>query len=238
MTEMTDKATDVALWRYALVREAVDQGLSKAKRGRLVRAIAETTHAGPFGEPVGVSRPTIDRWIRELRRGGFEALRPRPRQVLARTPADLIELAEILRKEEPTRTAAHIAELIASARGYSPSARTLQRHLRDRGLARASLCSPSVVHGRFEASAPNELWVGDALHGPMIDGRKAILFCYLDDHSRLATGYRFVRSEDTLRAEDALRRAITSRGVPKVLYLDYADPRIMPTFSRRSCSWW
>jgi hypothetical protein len=32
------------------------------------------------------------------------------------------------------------------------------------------------VFGRFQAARPNELWTGDALHGPVIGGQKAFLF--------------------------------------------------------------
>ena len=35
---MTDRATEVALFRYALIREAADPALSRPERGRLVRA--------------------------------------------------------------------------------------------------------------------------------------------------------------------------------------------------------
>ena len=42
----------------------------------------------------------------------------------------------------------------------------------------------STVFGRFEAGAPNVLWVADVLHGPLIGGKKAYLFAFLDDHSR------------------------------------------------------
>jgi len=46
-----------------------------------------------------------------------------------------------------------------------------------------------VVHGRFEAEAPNLLWTGDVLHGPHVAGRKTYLFAFIDDHSRLITGF-------------------------------------------------
>ena len=39
-----------------------------------------------------------------------------------------------------------------------------------------------AVFGRFEAARPNEIWTGDALHGPRIGGRKTYLFAFLDDH--------------------------------------------------------
>src|SRR3990170_1434247 len=42
---------------------------------------------GPAGERVRVSRPTLDRWIRAWRKGGFAALLPQPRGPEPRTPA-------------------------------------------------------------------------------------------------------------------------------------------------------
>jgi len=78
----------------------------------------------------------------------------------------------------------------------------------------------AVVFGRFEADAPNDRWVGDALHGPKVAGRKVYLFAFLDDHSRLAVGYRFGFAEDTVRLAAALEPALASRGVPGSAYVD------------------
>lgn len=215
-----DRAEDVALFRYGLVREAADDKLSKAERGRLVRHLAATTHTGPDGTPVTVSRPTLDRWARAYRRGGFHALRPAPRRVEPRTPAGLLMLACDLRREDPSRTAAHIAAMLEASHDWSPSPRTLQRHFAALGLSRAALTGQNVAFGRFEATRPNELWVGDALHGPVVGGRKAVLFAFLDDHSRLVTGHRWTYSEDVLSAEAALRRGVLCRGIPETVYLD------------------
>lgn len=235
MRTMRDRATEVALFRYALVREAADGALSKAERGRLVRALAEATHTGPDGEAVRVSRQTLDRWIRALRSGGFEALRPPPRRAEPRTPAGLLALAEALRREDPARTAAHIAEMIRHSHEWSPHPRTLQRHFARLGLGRRQLSERAVAFGRFEATRPNELWVGDALHGPRVGGRKAILFAFLDDHSRAFTGYRWVHLEDTLRAEAALRSGLESRGLPGAVYLDNGSP-FVSTQLLRACA--
>src|SRR5680860_985211 len=51
-------------------------------------------------------------------------------------------------------------------------------------------------------------------------GRKTYLFAFLDDHSRLAVGYRFGFAEDVVRLAVALERALSSRGVPSVCYVD------------------
>jgi hypothetical protein len=88
------------------------------------------------------------------------------------------------------------------------------------------------VFGRFEADHANERWMGDALHGPTVGGRKAILFAFIDDHSRVLTGYRWVRREDTLRAEAALRAGIGARGIPNSVYVDNGSPFIDAQFHR------
>jgi len=216
---MQDRARDVGLFRYSLVRQAADAGLSSRERGLLVRELASRSHVGPGGEMVRVSRNTADRWIRTYRVGGFEALVPRARHVQARTSLPILELAEALRTEEPSRTAAQIARVIAERQGWSPSPRTIQRHLVRAGLPWKG-AEPSKSWGRFEATEPNELWTGDALHGPTIGGRKTYLFAFIDDHSRTFVGYRWGFSEDTLRLEAALRSGMASRGMPKAVYLD------------------
>ncbi|MHB8660046.1 MAG: DDE-type integrase/transposase/recombinase, partial [Solirubrobacteraceae bacterium] len=78
--------------------------------------------------------------------------------------------------------------------------------------------------GRFEAETRNELWTGDALHGPLIDGRRVFLFAFIDDHSRLLAGYRWAAREDVLNASRALRAGITSRGLPGTVYVDNGSP--------------
>jgi len=76
------------------------------------------------------------------------------------------------------------------------------------------------VFSRFEAARPNELWTGDALHGPTVAGHKTFLFAFIDDHSRAVMGHRFGFAEDTIRLAAALRPALASRGVPDGIYVD------------------
>ena len=215
-----ERARAVALFRYSLIREAADPALSTRQRGRLVRELAAREHAGPFGEPVRVSRPSLDRWIRAWRAGGFDALAPPARQVTLRTPAEVLELAAALKRENPARTAAQVARILRASGGWSPSERTLQRHFVRLELTTRPDGSPPPVFGRFEAARPNEMWTGDALHGPVIGGRKTYLFAFIDDHSRLITGHRFGHAEDTVRLAAALRPALASRGVPERIYVD------------------
>jgi putative transposase len=220
------RAQAVGLFRYSLIREAAEAGLSTRARGRLIRALAAREHEGPFGTPVQVSRATLDRWLRDWRRGGFQALVPAQATVSARTPPEVLDLAVGLKREVPERTAAQVAAILRAHSGWSPDERTLQRHFvrlelntRPDGLAPAAF-------GRFEAAAANQRWTGDALHGPTVGGRKAILCAFIDDHSRLLTGYRWSRREDTVRLEAALHNGLSARGIPESVYLDNGSAMI------------
>jgi len=213
------RAQQVALFRYQLICPALDLGLSTKARGRIVRAIAARSHPGPFGGQHSYSRDSLDRWIRRYRTGGFEALTPSIRQPGSRIDTQVLELAAALKRENPQRTAAQVARILRASSGYSPSESTLLRLFHRRELIGPAV-GGGVVFGRFEASAPNERWVGDALHGPRVGGRKVYLFAFLDDHSRLVTGYRFGFAEDTVRLAAAFEPALASRGVPASCYVD------------------
>ena len=217
---MNEAQRDVALFRYSLIREAAEESLTGRQRGRLVRELAAQEHGGPGGRRARPARGTIDRWIRAYRAGGFEALAPAPRSGEPVTEQRLLDLAVALKREAPARTAAQVAQIVLTAEGAGPSARTVQRHFARLGLNTRPDGSPPEAFGRFEAERPNDLWTGDALHGPVIGGRKTYLFAFIDDHSRALVGYRWGLSEDTVRLEAAFRAALAARGVPRAVYVD------------------
>ena len=229
-------ARDIGLFRFGLIQEALDAGLTAKQRGRLIRSIAAVEHRGPFGTPVKVSRVSLDRWLRAYRIGGFTALIPVPRRVTPTTPADVLELAVALKKEAPGRTAAQITAILAARSGWAPSARTLQRHFSALGLfkARADGSRPATF-GRFEAERPNARWVGDALHGPHVAGRKAILIAFLDDHSRAVVAARWGYAENAIALRETLRIGLGTRGCPNVIYVDNGS-MFIDSALKRTCA--
>lgn len=230
------RAREVGLFRYGLIQDALNEQLSTKQRGRLVRAIAARSHPGPLGAPVRISRATVDRWIRDYRAGGFAALVPAPRRVLPCTPPQVLELAVALKNEAPDRTAAQVAVVLAAHGGFAPSARTLQRHFAAAGLTRSRPDgAPLAVFGRFEAEHPNVRWVGDALHGPHIAGRKAILIAFLDDHSRAVVAARWGYAENAVALRETLKIALASRGRPAQCYVDNGA-MFIDSGLRRACA--
>ena len=232
-----DRARDVGLFRYSLIRDPADPALSKAERGTLVRALAAVEHRGPDGEMVSVGRSTLDDWIRAYRAGGFDALVPKPRRSVARTPGEVLELAVAAKREAPRRTAAQVLRVMAAPGGEAGcSLRTVQRHFARLGLNTGPDGSPSKVFGRYEASGRNDLWTGDALHGPMVAGAKAYLLAFIDDYSRAVPGHRWTAAEDTLRLEAALRAGLACRGVPKAVLVDRGAAFVSRQFLRACAS--
>jgi putative transposase len=220
-----ERARETGLFRYSLVQELAGAGITAAERGRRARELAGRVHDGPGGRPARVSRGTLDRWRRAYESGGFDALVPSPRQPSPRTPAEVLALAEALKREKPGRTAAQVRRILQLSAGWAPSDRTLQRL-----FERLELNAPPAGQeeqralGRFECTRPNEMWTGDTLHGPVIAGGKSFLFAFIDDHSRAVMGARWAYHDDVVRMAAAFRPALQRRGVPQAIYLDNGSP--------------
>ena len=141
-----------------------------------------------------------------------------------------------LKREAPDRTAAQVAAVLAAHGGVAPSPRTLQRHFAAAGLNRARPeGAPLAVFGRFEADRPNVRWVGDALHGPQVAGRKAILIAFLDDHSRAVVAARWGYAENAVALRETLKVALASRGRPAQVYVDNGS-MFIDAGLRRACA--
>ncbi len=232
----------IALHRFGVIAEAVNERLSPAERGALVREIAGRSHAHPDGDERRYSRGTIDRWIRSYRSEGLGGLCPSPRADtgVVRAHPELFDEACALRLELPTRSAAQIARILFARHGIWVAERTVRDQLRRAGLHKEALVAEPKAFGRYEAARANERWVTDVLVGPFVphprveSSVRAKLFLIVDDHSRLLVDGVFYAHENARSCQTLLRRAIVHRGIPDILYADYADLGVMPTSGRTS----
>jgi len=221
----TDRDTLVALARWQVIAQATDERLSRSERGLVLSEIAAQPHRDADGRPRRYTVRTLYRWLRAWREHGFEGLKPARRRDAGsyKTDVEVLELAAALRREEPARSAAQIAEILARTRGVAVGPRTLQRYFAAHGLDRARLEGRHRAYGRFEAACCGDLWTADAWDGPALaelGGRHAQLFSLLDDHSRLMPGAGFYPDVSERSFQHCLRKAIARRGIPRVLYID------------------
>ena len=69
-----------------------------------------------------------------------------------------------LKKENPARTAAQVQRILRAQGGWAPDETTIQRMFRRTGLTALTPAAAAPAVRRFEASRPNEIWTGDAMH--------------------------------------------------------------------------
>ena len=192
----------IALHRFGVIAEALNDRLSLAERGTLVREIAGRSHAHPDGDERRYSRGTIDRWIRSYRSGGLGGLCPSPRADTGavRAHPELFGEACALRLELPTRSAAQIARILFARHGIWIAERTVRDQLRRAGLHKEALVAEPKAFGRYEAARANERWVTDVLVGPFVphprveSSVRAKLFLIVADHQKSRSAINRIRA--------------------------------------------
>ncbi|HMJ14545.1 MAG TPA: DDE-type integrase/transposase/recombinase, partial [Polyangiaceae bacterium] len=181
-----------------------------------------------------VAAETMRGWLRDYRRGGFDALLPKVRSDLgaARTiPPRVVDLLCELKDQESELS---IPLLIQKARRDHASLVTDEVELPlstvHRLLSRKGLMNKRKDDGtskdrrRFEYDEANELWMSDVMYGPKLRAhgrlRQTYLIAFIDDATRLIPHATFALSERTTAYLPALEQALRRRGIPKRLYVD------------------
>jgi putative transposase len=167
-----ERRAQIALERYTLILPILRAGSAK-ERHHLRKQLV----ASQVGEDGGLSLTTLYRWEKAWTQGGFEALKPQPRQekkVARVVSTETLDRAEALKREQPFRSARAIINALQLDREQpipeaKLSERTLRRHLAKRGATSAQLVAEQrpKPYRRFERHAFGDLWQGDALHGPV-----------------------------------------------------------------------
>ncbi|MDO8568437.1 MAG: DDE-type integrase/transposase/recombinase, partial [Dehalococcoidales bacterium] len=229
-----DRNTEIALFRYGLVAPVLHNPPPKGCLERALRDLAAPCYQSPSSACTRVSVTTLRRFLKAYRSGGFDALRPVPRDDLGSPRAfspELLARAIALREEQPARTTRTLVDILARDPSLAaqplPNPHTLATHLRQLGKTRRLLSKTPRAFRRFEREEVNALWQGDALVGPWLPDpqlparkRRAHLFCFLDDHSRLVPYAEFFFDEALPRMERVLKVALLRRGLPRAIYVD------------------
>jgi transposase InsO family protein len=230
MNEDTKK--EIAVFRFGVIADLI--GGRKLLRGEKEHILKEKTSSQwdiPFSTRSHVSRTTILSWIRAYESGGrrLESLYPEERKDKGRSRVmDEEAVAELIQfKKDRMGVPLPVLLKEARAKGILParhmvSYATIYRIFKLHGVSESDHTYPD--RRRFEAELPNDMWQSDCLHGPKVlhEGRmrKAYLFAFIDDMSRLIPHGEFYLSERIDCYIDALTKALAKRGLPRKLYVD------------------
>jgi transposase InsO family protein len=232
-TESGQRADAVALFRYGLIADLVH--LPPGERGLYarLRKKATQTYDIPGSRRGKVAAETLRGWLQLWRRGGFEALRPKPRADQGQARAIPAEMADLLCMIKDDRRDLSVRMVIEAARasGEVPTdlelaPATVHRLLAGKGLMAKRPDDPTSKDRRhFAFAKANELWMSDVMHGLAVpvDGRrrhKTYLLGLLDDATRVVPYARFAFAENTAAFLPVLEQGIRRRGIPERLYVD------------------
>lgn len=221
----------VALFRYGLIADLLDIG----RRGlyKKLREKAAHDYEIPGSTRRHVAPETLRGWLRNYRRGGFDALIPKPRRDNGMTRAIPGNVADILVETKDKNRALSVPLLIDAVRqsgqvstelALAPA--TVHRLLAQHGLNKARPSDSSTKDRRhFAFENAGELWMSDVMHGPSVPvadkrKKKVYLIAFLDDATRIVPYAAFATSENTAAFLPMFEQAIMRRGIPKRLYVD------------------
>jgi len=238
MTDPIDPQA-VALFRYGLIAEFLHRPNNQPGLYQRLREKASQDYQIPGSLRQRVAAETLRHWIKDYKRGGIDALKPKPRNDLGRSralPQQLADQLLSLKEEQPHLSVVQLIDSLTPAPTpatalppWRPSASTVYRLLR-----RAGLMDKSAEHDaghdadrrRFAFKHPGQMWMSDVMHGPSVTlagsrtRRKAYLIAFLDDATRVVPYCAFALAESTQAFLPVFKQALMRRGIPERLYVD------------------
>lgn len=232
---MTDAqyAQALALFRYGLIAEFIQ--LPAGSRGLYARLRdkARSDYTIPGSTRTRVAPETLRHWLKDYRRGGFDALLPKGRADRGRSRALPQALADALLSLKDEQPGLSIPQLIRAVQqsGAAPASAALPPSTVHRLLSRAGLMHKASAEmsnqdrRRFAFAHAGQLWMSDVMHGPSVaipgrGRRKSYLIAFIDDATRVIPYCAFALSENTQAFLPIFKQALLRRGIPQRLYVD------------------
>jgi putative transposase len=228
-----DHRQAVALFRYGVIADLVHVPPGSAGITERLRTKASKDYVIPGSRRTRVAVETIRDWLKRYRRGGFDALLPKPRADRGqprRLPDTVAEALIAIKEQHPKLSVRRVIER-ACASGQipadlTPPSSTVHRLLTREGLMVKKTDTPTGAdRRRFVFRHAGELWMSDVMHGVTVgDGqgrrKKTYLIAFIDDATRVIPYAAFAFAENTVAFLPVFKQALIRRGIPERLYVD------------------
>jgi transposase InsO family protein len=190
----------------------------------------------PDRPPTFVAKRTLEDWYYAFKKGGFDALKPKPRSDRGKPRRLSAAQQQWLLERVRSFPGVPIKLLYRQWKQTDPTLPALSAIYRwlehndldaqgRRYLLRQNIPGPTKA---FEAPGVNDLWVVDFSPGPFLALSPKTLATHLclliDDHSRLIPYAAYGLAADTQALLACLKQAIRRRGLPRKLYADNGGP--------------
>ena len=225
-----EKQHDIALMRYSLISPIIN-GLPEeySSLDAFYRDAAKKGTISPDGNVKHFSAATIERWYRNYKNGGFDALIPqgrvdegKPRKL----DADLQEQIKYLKQNYPRMSASAIFRQLhdnGSIVTGEVSESTVNRFINHLALELKTTINRDMR--RYERPHINEVWCGDSSVGPYLktsDGQKhkVYIIALIDDASRFIVGIDVFFNDNFVNLMSVIKSAVAKYGRPQVFNFD------------------
>ncbi len=234
---MNDKSLELALWKLSVLGPLISARLEHGDRRAWFAEAAERIHQRPDGRLVRLSARTIESWHYAYQRGGLAALSRQTRRDRGQTRAMEPTVADLViraRREKPRRSIRRIIRMLERAHVVAQgqlSRSAVHRLLAAHGISGRPRRGPSAERRSFLVEHAGDLWMGDAMHGPVVvapDGklRKSYLLSQLDAATRYLPHSFFALSESAVEHEYGFKQALLKAGRPRTYYVDLGSAYI------------
>ena len=225
----------LALFRYGLIAEFIQLPAGSPGLYARLREKARADYVIPGSNRTRVASETLRHWLKDYRRGGFDALLPKGRADRGHSRALPQAVADALLSLKDEQPGLSIPQLIRAVQHSSvaPASLLLPPSTVHRLLSRAGLMHKASAEDevssqdrrRFAFVDAGQLWMSDVMHGPSVavpgrGRRKTYLIAFLDDATRVVPYCAFALSENTQAFLPVFKQALMRRGIPQRLYVD------------------
>lgn len=224
-----EKAAEIAQFRFGLIAPVIQNTYPDDSAAKYYKRITENNALRlPDGSPMQYSWKTLEKWVSEYRRFGFDGLMPEIRKDkgFSRALSDTaVERIYSLKQEHPRINATQIYQQLIQESLIDPSVNvcTVQRFVRSHDLKGAR--NPNSKDRKaFEEDKFGKMWQADTKYMPYIteDGISHRVYCIgiLDDYSRMELKSQLFYADNAVNFQKVLKDSIEAYGVPDKLYVD------------------
>ena len=225
-----ERRQSIALMRYSVIAPLITglsdeyDSLEDFYRNASAKGV---TH--PDGTLKHYAPGTIEKWYRNYKQHGFDALVPTGRADLGKPRKlddELQEQIRYLKSNYPRMSAAAIYRQLqdnGSIKNGEVSPSTVNRYINMISLQMKTTTSPDMR--RYERPHINEVWCGDSSVGPYLktdDGRKhkVYIIALIDDASRFIVGIDIFFNDNFINLMSVMKSAVARYGRPQMFNFD------------------
>lgn len=225
-----EKKHAVALMRYSAIAPLIT-GLSDDYESltAFFNAASVKGVIHPDGSVKHYSPNTIERWYRNYKSGGFDALIPSGRKDMGKPRKLDVQLREqirYLKSNYPRMSAAAIYRQLhenGSIKNGDVSESTVNRYINLLSLELKTTNNQDMR--RYERPHINEVWCGDSSVGPYLktpDGKKhkVYIITLIDDASRFIVGIDVFFNDNFINLMSVIKSAVAKYGRPQMFNFD------------------